>query len=119
MSLLTALFSHHHQYRHADRADRTVLKRIRRRHRVISTRVRVELLEERNLLSTHFPLDPVQWTALGPEPVVGFGNVSTGRIAAVAAHPTDANTLYVATAGGGVWKTIDGGVDWTPLTDMQ
>src|SRR5947209_2635455 len=119
MSLLTALFSHHTQYHPTDPADRISLKMIRRRNPMISTRLQVEALEERNLLSTHFPLDPVQWTALGPEPVVAFGNLSTGRITAVAAHPTDANILYVATAGGGVWKTADGGVDWTPLTDMQ
>ena len=68
MSLLTALFPHHDQYRRADR--RTPLKVIRRRNRLISTCLRVEALEERNLLSSHFPLDPVQWTALGPEPVV-------------------------------------------------
>ena len=28
-------------------------------------------------------------------------------------------TIYVAAAGGGVWKTIDGGATWMPLTDTQ
>ena len=27
------------------------------------------------------------------------------------------NTYYVGTANGGVWRTTDGGADWTPLTD--
>src|SRR5262249_34983181 len=35
------------------------------------------------------------------------------------AHPTDAGTIYIAAAGGGVWKTIDGGITWDPLTDSQ
>ncbi len=43
----------------------------------------------------------------------------SGRITGVAAHPSDPNTIYVATAGGGVWKTMDGGVNWAPLTDNQ
>ena len=61
------------------------------------------------------------WTAIGPAPLnssQATGNVS-GRIAAIAAHPTDANTIYVAPAGGGVWKTINGGTNWTALTDTQ
>src|SRR3989442_8583895 len=74
-----------------------------------SPHLQIEALEDRNLLSTHFPLDPVQWTALGPAPIVASGELSTGRITAIAAHPTDPNTTYVATAGGGGGKAIDGG----------
>src|SRR5262249_39497654 len=75
------------------------------------------------LLSTSIPLDPVNWTALGPAPIAngqtpGQQPVS-GRIAAIAADPNDANVLYLAAAGGGVWKTTDAGADWTPLTDDQ
>jgi photosystem II stability/assembly factor-like uncharacterized protein len=83
----------------------------------------LEELKPRNLLSTSIPLDPVNWTALGPAPIVngqtpGREPVS-GRIAAIAADPNDANVLYLAAAGGGVWKTTDAGADWTPLTDDQ
>src|SRR5262249_17485503 len=66
-------------------------------------------------------LSTVAWTAIGPAPLnssQATGNVS-GRIAAIAAHPTDANTIYVAPAGGGVWKTTNGGTNWTALTDTQ
>jgi photosystem II stability/assembly factor-like uncharacterized protein len=35
----------------------------------------------------------------------------------MAAHPTDPNTLFVATPNGGVWRTTDGGATWSPLTD--
>src|SRR5262245_20126266 len=66
-------------------------------------------------------LSTTVWTAIGPAPLnssQATGNVS-GRIAAIAAHPTDANTIYVAAAGGGVWKTINGGTNWTALTDTQ
>ena len=83
----------------------------------------LEELEARSLLSTSIPLDPVNWTALGPAPLLngqtpGSQPVS-GRISALAADPNDANVLYLAAAGGGVWKTTDAGADWTPLTDDQ
>ncbi len=35
----------------------------------------------------------------------------------MAVSPTNNNVIYVAAAGGGVWKTINGGTSWTPLTD--
>jgi hypothetical protein len=40
-----------------------------------------------------------------------------GRVNCVAFHPTDANTLWAGTPGGGLWKTTDLGDTWTPLTD--
>src|SRR5207249_3723755 len=69
------------------------------------------------------PLNTSTWTALGPAPILngqrpGGGPVS-GRVTGIAAHPTDPNTIYVAAAGGGVWKTTNGGTSWTPLTDLQ
>jgi hypothetical protein len=68
-------------------------------------------------------LSNTTWTALGPAPILGGqtpGNGPvTGRIAAIAADPSDANIIYIAAAGGGVWKTTDGGTSWTPLTDSQ
>lgn len=53
---------------------------------------------------------------LGPAPITS-GNY-TGRVAAIACSPTNANRIYVAGADGGVWRTTDGGVNWTPLTDQ-
>ena len=51
--------------------------------------------------------------------------VDSGRIQKIVPHPTDANILYVATAGGGVWKTYSaqaaitatGGPRWFSITD--
>jgi hypothetical protein len=69
----------------------------------------------------------VAWQAAGPGPIIGVGvynphGVSTvsGRVTAVAVDPRDAtgNTFYVGSDNGGVWKTTDGGADYTPLTDF-
>lgn len=40
-----------------------------------------------------------------------------GRLNGVAWHPTDSNTIYIAGAQSGVWKTTDGGTNWTSMSD--
>ncbi|HEV3205036.1 MAG TPA: hypothetical protein VGY77_11660, partial [Gemmataceae bacterium] len=86
-------------------------------------RLLLEELENRNLLSSSIPLDTINWTAMGPAPILNGqtprGQPVSGRIAAIAADPNDSNVLYLAAAGGGVWKTTDAGADWAPLTDDQ
>ena len=50
-------------------------------------------------------------------------NVSTGfasgRIADIAIHPNDDNIWYVAVGSGGIFKTENAGVTWTPIFDNQ
>ncbi len=60
------------------------------------------------------------WTPIGPQPTAGtsFGNTS-GRVTALAVDPTNPNIAYLGGAFGGVWKTINAGANWTPLTDAQ
>ncbi len=44
----------------------------------------------------------------------------SGSVVAIAAHPTNANILYAAGVGGGVWRTANATAaspTWTPLTD--
>ncbi len=63
------------------------------------------------------------WTELGPNPIpnaqVGTGSATTasGRVLAIAVHPTNPNIVYVGTAQGGLYRSIDGGTTWTPLLD--
>ena len=73
--------------------------------------------------SDSIPVTTSTWTSLGPTPSIdgstGYIEATAGRIAAIAADPGDAYTVYIGAAGGGVWKTTDGGITWTPLTDSQ
>jgi uncharacterized protein (TIGR03437 family) len=39
------------------------------------------------------------------------------RILALAADPQSTSVIYLAAPGGGVWKTQDGGITWTPQLD--
>ncbi len=41
----------------------------------------------------------------------------SGRIGAIDAVNTNPNIIYVGAATGGLWKSVDGGVTWTPLLD--
>ena len=43
----------------------------------------------------------------------------SGRIADIAIHPDNENVWYVAVGSGGVWKTVNAGVTWTPIFDEQ
>jgi len=58
------------------------------------------------------------WAAVGPTAIALFLR-SAGRVTTVAIDPTNSNTIYAGAAQGGVWKTVNGGGDWTPLTDAQ
>ena len=43
----------------------------------------------------------------------------SGRIADIAIHPDNKNIWYVAVGSGGVWKTVNSGVTWSPVFDSQ
>ena len=70
------------------------------------------------------------WKPLGPTPLVvndptypggqGYGNDKVaGRVAALTVDPRDesGNTVYMGAAGGGVWKSTDGGTKWVSIGD--
>jgi photosystem II stability/assembly factor-like uncharacterized protein len=61
---------------------------------------------------------PRSWRPLGPAPIPINANVSySGRVSCIAVDPTDANTVYVGTAQGGLYRSTDGGTTWTSLMD--
>lgn len=52
------------------------------------------------------------WRNIGPANMVG-------RVSDVEGIPGDPNIVYVGSASGGVWKTVNGGITWQPLFDKQ
>lgn len=45
--------------------------------------------------------------------------VTSGRISDFAMHPDGWHVFYAAVASGGVWKTENGGITWTPIFEDQ
>ncbi len=54
----------------------------------------------------------LEWRMIGPV------NMS-GRVADVEGVPGNPNIVYVGSASGGVWKTVNGGITWKPIFDSQ
>src|SRR5579871_5427671 len=71
---------------------------------------------------------PTQAASPTPTPGPAFGNMkwreigpagTGGRVAAVAGSATDPKLYYVGAAGGGVWKSSNGGQTWDPVFEKQ
>jgi hypothetical protein len=60
-----------------------------------------------------------QWTPIGPQATLSGSSHFSGRVTALAVDPNIPTTVYLGAAQGGVWKSIDSGASWTPLTDSQ
>ncbi len=58
------------------------------------------------------------WRSLGPFGLWVF-QIESGRIAAILPPVAPGGAMYAGTASGGVWRSTDNGITWTPLTDNQ
>src|SRR5262249_5301427 len=63
------------------------------------------------------PLTPRLFEAL-PARSIGPANMG-GRVVDVAVMESRPTTLYVATASGGLWKTVNNGITWTPVFEHE
>jgi hypothetical protein len=50
------------------------------------------------------------WNSIGPSASIG------GRILTIAIDPVDGQRLFAGSAGGGIWKSTNGGTNWTSVT---
>ena len=57
-------------------------------------------------------LSGLKWRNIGPA-------FMSGRISDIDWDPEDSSVWYVAVGSGGVWKTENAGVSWTPIFDGQ
>jgi photosystem II stability/assembly factor-like uncharacterized protein len=90
----------------------------------------IEKMEEQQARLAAMPESPARnslmavWTPIGPAPIPNGQTQTTttavsGRVTAIAVHPTNPNIVYVGAAQGGVYRSTDGGTNWTPLMDNE
>jgi len=71
-----------------------------------------------------FALMPLRAQSVSPDLFSGLkwrliGPFRGGRAVAAAGVPGDPNTFYFGAVDGGIWKTTNAGVTWTPIFDHQ
>ena len=74
--------------------------------------------QPRQRVTRSLPGVKAPWRFIGPQPLQREYDLG-GWMTALAVDPRDASVVYAGAAGGGVWKTTNGGAVWTPLTDTQ
>ncbi|MCI0666279.1 MAG: glycosyl hydrolase, partial [Acidobacteria bacterium] len=54
----------------------------------------------------------LEWRSIGPA-------IFDGRMSDVEGVPGDPSIVYAASASGGLWKTVNGGITWKPIFERQ
>jgi photosystem II stability/assembly factor-like uncharacterized protein len=59
------------------------------------------------------------WESLGPHtrPSGNGSGIGQGLVATIWVHPTDFDTILIGASNGGLWKTENGGTNWSCLTE--
>lgn len=67
------------------------------------------------------PLASYSWSTLGPTNyiVTSVNDFAQGRASALWVKPTNVSFILAGFADGGVWKTTNGGLSWTPISDFE
>lgn len=59
------------------------------------------------------------WEPIGPFTHTNTGSWSSGqgRVNVVYEDPSNPNTVYIGAPAGGIWKSVNAGINWSPLSD--
>lgn len=98
---------------------------VARRSRAIQTMREQERERDRAMFrpeSTLSVSSSPNWVSIGPAPIPNGQTEPmevpvSGRVTAIAVHPTNPNIVYIGAAQGGVFRSLDGGATWTPIMD--
>src|SRR5437868_569707 len=85
------------------------------RHVLAVTACALVLLSGAGLTAQPIPADAfsgLKARAIGPA-------VASGRVMSIAVDRSNKATIYIGSASGGVWKTVNGGASWQPIFDTQ
>jgi photosystem II stability/assembly factor-like uncharacterized protein len=77
--------------------------------------------QSQRVAASHFQeltSDVDRWVCIGPTRITADSGLHAGGILfAMAVDPSSPSTIYVGSAGSGLWKTTDGGASWRPISD--
>ena len=90
---------------------RTILSHVRRHGFVLLFLGLLALSAQAQQIDTT-KLAGMQARAIGPAGM-------SGRVTAIDAVVSNPDIIYTGTASGGLWKSVDGGITWTPIFDDQ
>lgn len=70
-------------------------------------------------ISTEAAASVSRWREIGPKPVATNWpwGAATGRVKALAISPADPNIVIAGSSSGGIWRSTNAGVNFTPVTD--
>ncbi len=74
--------------------------------------VRMQSMSRRTLLEENSLVSQVEFRNVGP-------TIMSGRVTDVDANPDDPSVFYVAYASGGLWRTDNNGMSFTPVFDQE
>ncbi len=77
-----------------------------------SAQARRQAWEQHQKMERESPFAAMKWRAVGPR-------LQGGRIETVAVAPGRTSTIYAGAGTGGVWKSINNGITWTPIFDKE
>src|SRR6476620_3865690 len=94
------------------------------RERAIRQMERQEKQTSRTRSGNSALVNTTDWAFIGPNPIPlgqtqGTRVPVSGRTIAIAVHPTNPDIVYVGTAQGGLYKSTNGGTNWTKLFEFQ
>jgi len=79
---------------------------------VLAKKAKTETADEPEALLSAKTLAGLKFRSIGPA-------YNSGRITDFAVRPDRPQTFYVATASGGLWKTVNNGTTWKPIFDAE
>ena len=80
--------------------------------------IQEQISSQRNLSPAN--INAGNWQSIGYNTVLNGGlTARQGRVNCIAFHPTNPDIIYIGTAGGGIWKSTNGGLfgNWVNISD--
>jgi photosystem II stability/assembly factor-like uncharacterized protein len=71
---------------------------------------RLKWFDQHAAMKAQTPYKDLKWRFIGPD-------IISGRCTTIAVPKGDKKAIYIGTASGGLWKTVNTGVTWEPLFD--